>query len=415
MTVPPGYRRVDLAPARAQEIFGVVQWAFVTDIADDEVAIAADTVAWDRARGVEAEAAGTLAGVHSSFGYTMRTPGGTVPASGLTWVSVHPAHRRRGILSSMIADHFARSRARGEAVSTLIAAETEIYQRFGYGLGHRAYRVTLPRGLKLAPVEGSDELAVRLEDASPERHADAVRAVLARDTRPGGMAHIDDVLAFDALHDAPSERRSNERLRLAIVEDAEGPAAFAVFRRTGAWEALAPKGTGRVFAWAAGTPAAQRRLFSVLADLDLMASLTVETVAVDDPLLLWAPDIRALDARLRDQLWVRILDIKAALEARSYSGDADVVIEVADEHVAENAHAWRLQVRGGVAAVSRAERDAQVDVRLGIRELSSAYLGGVTLREIGEAGLAHEARPGALDALSTAFAWTLAPRSTFFF
>src|SRR5690606_23891261 len=121
---------------------------------------------WDRTRAIEVAdpsrgTVGTLAAVHSSFQFRTRVPGGRdVPTAGLTWVGVHPGHRRRGLLRSMISDHFARSLARGEAISTLFAAETEIYQRFGYGLAAAEARATLSRGAKLRPVDGSDRLIV---------------------------------------------------------------------------------------------------------------------------------------------------------------------------------------------------------------------------------------------------------------
>jgi ribosomal protein S18 acetylase RimI-like enzyme len=143
MTLPPGYRRIDLTSERSADFFAVDAWAFALPDAEVSAANVAETVDWSRSRGIESVGSdesdkaepgqGELAAVHSAYPYEMRVPGGTVPTSGLTWVGVHPAHRRRGLLSSMIDDHFSRSRERGEVVSTLFAAETTIYQRFGYG------------------------------------------------------------------------------------------------------------------------------------------------------------------------------------------------------------------------------------------------------------------------------------------
>ena len=93
---------------------------------------------------------GAMPSLHASYPFsTFPVPGARTPVSGLTWVSVHPGHRRRGLLRTMIDDHFRRSLARGEAVSALFAAEPGIYGRFGYGLAAQDLRLKIPRGAGL--------------------------------------------------------------------------------------------------------------------------------------------------------------------------------------------------------------------------------------------------------------------------
>jgi len=425
MTTPPGYRPLDLGQGRSADFLAIDSWAFSLP----EAAVASDgivaTVDWSRSRGMETTggagtatggahtATGELASVHSSYGYTMRVPGGTVPTSGLTWVGVHPAHRRRGLLKSMINDHFRRSLARGEVVSTLIAAETTIYQRFGYGLACPTYRLTLPRGAEFRAVAGSNELRLTLASADLAAHGPAIRAVLARDPRPGAMVTIDDALLANLFFDPEGVRDGQERRRIAIVEDERGPAAFALFQRKLGWNDSGPEGTGSCQeAWAAVTAAAERRLWSTLADLDLMSSFTVSSVALDSPVIHLLKDVRGATALMRDQVWARILDVPAALMARTYGADLDVVIEVADAQIAENSRAWRLTVSGGAASVSPAEDGAAIDVRASIQELSAAYLGGTTFDALTTAGLVEEVRPGSVATLSDAFRSRMAPRGS---
>ncbi len=103
----------------------------------------------DGARPVRRE----LVGMHASYPFArFPVPGATAPVAGLTWVGVHPAHRRRGILSAMIDTHLARCRERGEPVSALFAAEAAIYGRFGYGKAADDVRLTVPRGVALRDV-----------------------------------------------------------------------------------------------------------------------------------------------------------------------------------------------------------------------------------------------------------------------
>lgn len=421
MTTPPSYRRIDLDRHRSADFFAIDAWAFVLPEASITAEGVTDTVDWSRSRGIETSGdsgtrPGDLASVHSSYGYTMRVPGGTVPTSGLTWVGVHPGHRRRGLLKSMIDDHFRRSLARGEVVSTLLAAETTIYQRFGYGLACPTYRLTLPRGAEFRAVAGSDALSIRLENADMVTHAPAIRAVLARDTRPGAMVALEDTLLANLFFDPEGVRDGQERKRIAIVEDAQGPAAFAVFQRKLGWTDSAADGSGSCHeGWAAVTTAAERRLWSVLADLDLMASFTVSSVALDSPVVHLLKDVRGAMALMRDQVWARILDVPAALMARTYGADVDAVIQVDDAQIAENSHAWRLTVSQGAATVVRAPSDSPVDVRMSIQELSIAYLGGTTLDALAQAGLVVESRPGAVADLSDAFRSRMAPRGSLHF
>ncbi len=420
METPLGYQRIDIRRDRSREAAAVIEWAFAMTYHEGLTHLADERIDWDRCRGLEVtdrdgEAAGGLAAIHGSYGYTLRVPGGTVPASGLTWVAVHPAHRRRGLLTSMIADHFTRSRARGEVVSTLDAAETAIYQRFGYGMAAPTYAAQLPRGLTLRDVKGASALRVTIEDADFARHAPILEQVNARDDRPGAVVRFPAPMLAAHFHDPEEWREGRERKRFIIVHDDRGPAAFALFQRKLAFENGQATGQGETETWAATTAASAHRLWSVLGDLDLMKSFRIGGIAIDDPLVTLASDVRELGLRFRDQLWLRILDVPAALEARTYSADVDVTIDVDDSLIAENSHPWHVTVKGGTASVTPAERDVPADMRIGIQELSAAYLGGVSLDSLAAAGLVSEVIPGAVALLSQAMRSRQSPRSTFMF
>ena len=416
MSNPAGYQRVDIPLQRHQDLLEVIDWGFANHLRADAAALTENTIDWSRARGVEVldgADAGALAGVHGSYAYDMRVPGGgVVPTSGLTIVSVHPAHRRRGILRSMIADHFARSRARGEHVSSLIAAETAIYQRFGYALPAPSARIMLQSGMELRDVPGASDLAIRLETASLERHGSLVRAVLARDTRPGAHATVSDPLLADQFTDPESQRGKNELLRIALVTDGDGPAAFALFQRTLDWGTNGPNGTGTVRSWSAATPAAAHRLWSAMTSFDLLRELQVDSVALDDHIMLLADDPRALKARHIDKVWIRVLDVPGALTARTYSADLDVRIAIDDPLVGVNDCTWHVTIRDGVASVTVTTGPA--DLRLDMRTLSAIYLGGVTLTQLALTGLV-DGDPATIEAMSRAFRADVMPSGTFYF
>jgi predicted acetyltransferase len=92
---------------------------------------------------------------------------------------------------------------------------------------------------------------------------------------------------------------------------------------------------------------------------------------------------------MADGLWVRLVDVGAALSGRTYAADHRVVLEVADEFCPWNAGRWRLE--SGQAARCDDEADLHVDAGA----LGSVFLGGVTFAQLLAAGRVEETREGA--------------------
>ncbi len=131
-------------------------------------------------------------------------------------------------------------------------------------------------------------------------------------------------------------------------------------------------------------PAAARALWGLLVDLDLTAKVEVGCLAVDDPIVHLLVDVRAAEPDWQDNLWVRLLDVPAALAGRRYAAPVDVVLEVRDAVLPANAGRWRLP--GGPAGAEVAATDAPADLALDVRELGAAYLGGQSLAALAGAG-----------------------------
>ena len=415
MTATPGYRLVPIDRSRASELIEVTSWAFSGDPKPEELAELERIVPFSRARAMEIDdaamgAVGTLAGVNATYRFTMRVPGGAaVPVAGLTWVGVHPGHRRRGLLRAMITSHLAEARARGEVASALWAAEPSIYQRFGYGLAARHIDVQVPRGAPLRAVPGTEALRVRIERLDYDRHGEAVAAVQRGLSRPGSLLLEDEETRRSRFGDPP-EPGHEEKLRIVLVEEPDGtPVAFAMFRRRGTWSDHGmPEGVVQARELAALTPAAAHRLWSVLLDLDLMGTVAADPLASDDPLVWLLEDFRAARARTRDNMWLRLVDVRGALAGRAYATDLDAVIDVHDPLLPSNSGPWRIVSRDGTVSVDPAP-SAIADVALGIQELGAVYLGGVSLTSLAAAGLVEERRDRAVEELSIAFASTVAP------
>lgn len=413
--LPEGYRVVAVPESRQSEFLDTDRLAFAFDSTPETDAIVPLTVPWDRTMGVEAPD-GTLAAVHGSFPFTLPVPGGSVPCSGLTWVGVRPDQRRRGLLTAMIDTHVERSLDRGEPVSALFAAEHAIYGRFGYGSAADDLRVKLSRGAALRDVPGSAELTVRFTTLDAFAHRDVLDAVhrAAGAGRPGWITRDTEVLRRRQLVDPPAWRDGGEPLRLATVHDAAGDVrGYATLRRKDVWTEGGPRYEVRVREAVAVDAAATHRLWSFLLDLDLTASVEGPMLPVDDALLHQLVDPRAIVPKMVDNLWVRLLDVPAALTARRYAAPVDVVLDVRDALLPANAGRWRVTTATsptGGAWEARVERtEDAADVALDVRELGALYLGGRSLAAQVRAGLVTPVRAEAVQGAASAFGWPVAP------
>jgi predicted acetyltransferase len=198
--------------------------------------------------------------------------------------------------------------------------------------------------------------------------------------------------------------------------DVDGPRGYALYTGQSRWDEQTglPGGVLRVREMVAGDPAASAALWSDLLGRDLTGEFHLPNRPVDDPLLFLLADPRRARTRLDDALWVRIIDVPAALAGRAYSAPVDLVIEVRDRLIPANAGRWRLSASGvagaGVAAAtSCVPTTAAADLALDVTVLGAVYLGGIRLGAMAGAGLVTELGPGAVRRLSAAMSWDTAP------
>lgn len=444
MTLPDGYR---LRPLSADDKRAAIQldlWAFPSGVDLETQEKLPLELPWDRFVGVVRdepdESAVPLDGalptttelvaMHGSYPFEhFNVPGAETRVSGLTWVGVHPAHRRRGILSAMIDHHLAQCRERGEAISALFAAEAAIYGRFGYGLAAHDVRLTIPRGAKLRPVAGAGDHSARLEELTADHHLELVDS-LHREAgrrplgvgaphgallnRPGWATRDTPEMRRRHLEDLPPFRGGKETRRIVVVERDGEARGYATFRREVRWEDEGPRGTVHLSEIVALDAAAAHALWSVLLDLDLTSEVATFVVAPDDAILSLLVDPRGARTKRADNVWVRLVDVPAALAQRRYAADVDVVIRVEDVRLPENSGSYRVRAQAFAAPTVERTDDAP-DLSLDVRELGAAYLGGATLASLALADLVTEHTAGSLAMASAAFAWPVEPVSSFIF
>jgi predicted acetyltransferase len=340
------------------------------------------------------------------------TGGGTlVPVGGLTWVGVHPDHRRRGLLTAMLRHHFEQTRREGVHLSALHASEPGIYGRHGYGLASLELSVDLGRGTTFTAPHLEDEaaaLTTRMSTMTDDGIAERRRACELNVAREAVGSIIGEPDFFtDLCRVRPEDVRGKEVPRLLFASRDGEDLGYAVFVRTHKWDNARPGATVDVHVHHA-TPAAHLALLRRLVDLDLAGTVKVSSIAQDDPLFSWISGPRGTgDLNTYDSLWLRLVDLPQALSARGYEAECDVVVEVADESAPWNAGRWRIRVKEGAAEATRTDDEAEVSLQAAA--LGAAYLGGSNLAAMHRGGLVGEHRPGAVRDLWRAFRTDVPP------
>jgi predicted acetyltransferase len=342
----------------------------------------------------------------------LTVPGGTVPAAHVSMVGVASTHRRRGLLTRLMHRQLAEVRGRvgppggiAEPVAVLWASEGQIYPRFGYGLATRRVSFMIEtREVRLpAPAEPGRLRTVPVAAARP----DLVRVYESvRPDRPGWSDRDQRWWSY-RLADPASRRRGTTELRVTLHEGSGGVDGYALWRARSEWGPGGPNGEVNVDEVVATDPDAYLGLWRFLLSIDLTRRARLWSAGPDEPLLHLADAPRRLGAGFADGLYVRIVDLPAALAARRYAAPVDVVIDVTDPLLPANAGRWRLTGNDQKASCTRT--DDAADLACGIGELSAAYLGGTSLAALGTAGRVTQLRPEALAPAAIAFGWHRAP------
>ncbi len=354
---------------------------------------------------------GRVAATSGIYSLDMTVPGGAVvPTAGITWITVAPTHRRRGVLTAIMRRQLDEVQEAGrEPVAALWAAESSIYGRFGYapasfrgGWTGRTERLRLRRDVDT----GSGR--VRLVDVDEFRTAAVPLHEQLRRWVPGNMAR-DDRWWDRALRDEKEQREGWTARQYVLHEEADGTVTgYASYRLKSVWtDDSEPDGKISVGEVRSTTPPAYAALWQFLLSHDLVRTVHADMASSDDPVRHLVADSRALHARPADALWVRLVDVGKALSARRYPAPIDLVLEVRDEFCPWNTGRWRLSGHPAGAYCGPTDRDP--DIVLGIEELSSVYLGGVSLAGLQAAGRVREVSPGAVTLASTAFSWPVTP------
>jgi predicted acetyltransferase len=392
-SLPPHIR-----PIREDEIeaFAHVDFvAFGEHMPPDEAQLIRETLEWERALGAyEGE---HMVGTAIALTMQLTVPGGLlVPVGAISWVGVLPTHRRRGLLRDLMTAALDAIEAQGEPVSVLLASESHIYGRFGFGPASAAIGFEIDRahaGFLQAP-----RAAGRLRMV-PKDTAAALLPLVYDEFRMGQPGAMDRPAWWWKYYFADLEHyREGAGARFYVVHDGPSgsPDGYVAYRIKEGWGAAGlADSTLIVEECVARDPEVHGLLWHFCLNTDLVSTVRTQNAPVDEPLRWRLADPRRLQVtRLTDALWVRILDVPAALAARRYGVSDSLVFRVLDRLRPDVEGAYQLDGSRGEAACRRTTSPA--DLLLDVSQLGAAYLGGTSFRSMARAGLVKEATPGAI-------------------
>ena len=327
---------------------------------------------------------GRVVGGSAMISFEITVPGGRrVPLGGVTSTGVIATHRRQGLLRQMMQAMFDEARERGEPLAGLSASEGSIYGRFGYGPATRRTRWEIERTQARFRAPHADGGSLEITDAATARQAwrtvhDAVRV-----SRVGELSAAPD--KWSDLTDASSGAAGPRRYLLH--RDADGlPDGVAIYRLP--WSPRVEEtGTLVVEGLQAASDDAYRAMWQLLLDFDLTRKVVAAPRPSDEPLRWMLDNPRAMRVtRQSDSLWIRLLDVPAALEARTYDAGGTIVLGIeSDPMCPSNEGSWRLD--GGPDGAVCTRVTAAPDLVIDLRALGSLYLGGMSAALLASAGL----------------------------
>jgi predicted acetyltransferase len=358
-------------------------------------------------RAVLARIDGDDIGAAAVIDFRLSLPGGqSVAMDGVTWVGVSAVARRRGALRALMSHCLESARERGVGVLGLGASESSIYRRFGYGVATHictAEIVTAHAGLRV-PFHDPGRLRVQSLDTSIA----TLREVESRQTdRVAGNGRSDAHWRRFAATEA-KPRGETGPAQLVVHAGSGGDVdGFVIYRVEERWTDHLADGVVHVKKLTALNLDAHLALWQHVLTMDLAEHLCMERFWPDDPIQHLLADPRRLRTATRDDLHLRVVDVAAMLQARRYSCEGSIVIEVSDAACTDIAGRYRLDGGRDVAAASRTEEPA--GLLLDAASLASAFLGDTSIAALHRAGLVEELRPGAVATATAMFTWSPRP------
>lgn len=343
-----------------------------------------------------------LVATAGTYAFTLSVCGGELPMAGLTQVAVRSTYRRQGILRRAIEAHLDDAAAHGEPISGLWASEGPIYGRFGYGIAAESDDVLVQPDPGFAPASGDTIVGVDLATAAARMPGIYTRA---RATRPGMFSRTESWWHYRRILDRADLRGGRTPRQHVLVTRGDDDVGYASYRLKLHFEDGRAAGTVDLEELVAIDGAAEATLWHHVTNIDLHPKASYWNLPVDALVPWLATDARRVLRRRRaDTLWLRILDVAAALAGRRYLADDRLRLAIHDPR--RGLARWELCVEDGVARCDATT--AAPELELDVAALGSIYLGHVRPSLLGRAGKIR-GTPEALARADRLFTWPIAP------
>ena len=357
-----------------------------------------------------------IIGTGGADSYWLTVPGGSmVPMAGVAYMTTSVTHRRQGAFSNMMTYIHDAARERGDIISGLWASQSNLYGRFDYGLSINSYDWEIdPRfgAFSHFPMADSNNASTEVTFID----ADEARVVL-----PGiyDRMHRQTSGSVDRtsgrwryqLFDEERVRQGASPLFFAVCEEAGEQTGYVSYRMRRQGDS--DMGTLEVIEQISTTDAAHAAIWRFLLDFDLVGKITAINRPSDDSLWWMLSDPRRLIRKSHDALWVRLLDIPKALEARTYNADGILKIGLLSDVQPESAGTYVIEIDDSRCYVKKTTD--RPDVVMAPAELSALYLGGIGPGPLFEAGRIKEITAGSLVKLTGMFNTDSAPWCAHYF
>ena len=353
-----------------------------------------------------------LVATAGAYSFDVTLPGSTTAkAAGVTIVTVKATHRRRGILTSIMAQQLDDVADRGEPLALLTASESLIYPRFGYGAGTLGsnWRIETDHGaLRFPPAPGG---RMRLVDASVVAEHGPRLHDLTRLRTPGAV-NRDDAWWASWLKDPPHMRDGASKRWYLVHESDDGDIdGFCAYRRRSKYQHGLSRDVLIVDEVFGASDEIEHALLQYLIDKDLIHAVEAHGRPYEDPFRWRLADPRQLQTtEVIDNLWVRIVDPCAALSARRYATDDSLVVEIDDRF--RPATSGRYRIAGGPDGAVCTATDDTPDLAMDVADLGTIYLGGVAPTSLARSGRITECTERAVARADAFFLSSPAPWMT---
>ena len=394
-TVKTGPENIEVRPIAAGEIGYFLDvfdaaWGFARD--DGQRRHTAAVVAAESPLGAFAD--GGMAGTVMRFAMELTVPGQVrVPMAGVSYVAVHPLRRRRGVLRALMRAQLDDLHARGVPLAGLGASEAGIYGRFGYGPATWDSCWRLARGAARGLADGDDGCHLEMTGAP------AARELLPALHEQARRRQVGDVRTYPGRwHDLAGDGAPPGTQFLLCRDDDGRPAGYAIYRiqREERYSAHASVIVDHLIAL---TGPAYRRLWAYLADLDLTDQVIATGRPEHEPLRWALADSRQLVVTgVHDHLWLRLVDLPAALSRRRYAADGTLILDVTDPFCPWNEGRWLLEGTPDGATCQTAGHSPAPSLRLNAAALGSLFLGGTSVVHLASTGIVEGDAPAVRQA-----------------